>query len=117
MVSKKKKPSYIHHVAVVVKEISSAVAWYLENTECEVEYQDDSWAMLQFENIALALVLPKTHPPHIAFLVDRADDFGHASGHRDHTRSVYGKDDSGNSVEYIEIPAHALVSRGNPKGA
>jgi catechol 2,3-dioxygenase-like lactoylglutathione lyase family enzyme len=110
----KEKPSYIHHVAVVVKDIAASVAWYRENTTCEIEYEDQSWAMLRFENIALALVLPKSHPPHIAFLVDDADSFGHASDHRDHTRSVYGKDPSGNSVEYIEIPEHALVARGKP---
>ena len=46
----------IDHVAIVVNNITRAVKWYTQNRDCKVKYQDDSWALLQFENIDLALV-------------------------------------------------------------
>ena len=57
----------IDHIAIVVTNINHAVNWYTNNRDCKVNYQDESWAELQFENIKLALVLPQYHPPHIAF--------------------------------------------------
>ena len=59
----------IDHVAIAVTNIKHAVKWYTENRKCKVNYQDDSWAELQFENIKLALVVKEEHPPHIAFEV------------------------------------------------
>lgn len=100
----KQKPSTIHHVAIVVKDIAKSVDWYLENFDCKIDYQDESWAMLDFKNISLALVLPKQHPPHLGMLVDDASQYGHAQRHRDDTVSVYTKDIDGNSIEYIELP-------------
>ena len=49
----------IHHIAIKVKDISKAVSWYIEHFACEIEYQDNSWAMLKFSNTSLALVLPE----------------------------------------------------------
>ncbi|GAB6034708.1 hypothetical protein JCM17795_09100 [Galenea microaerophila] len=36
----------IHHTAIQVKNIAHAVTWYTERFASEIEYQDDSWAML-----------------------------------------------------------------------
>ena len=47
----------IDHIAIVVTNINHAVNWYKDNRDCKVNYQDTSWAELQFENIKLALVL------------------------------------------------------------
>ena len=41
----------IDHIAVVVTNINHGVHWYTDNFDCEVTYQDESWAELQFENI------------------------------------------------------------------
>ena len=57
----------IDHIAIVVTNINHAVRWYTDNRDCKVNYQDNSWAELQFDNIKLALVLPNEHPPHIGF--------------------------------------------------
>ena len=57
-----KKLDTIHHTAIQVKDIAKAVAWYLERFACEIEYQDESWAMLKFANTSLALVLPEQQP-------------------------------------------------------
>src|SRR4051794_9299358 len=48
----------VHHVAVSVRDVKEAVAWYQSRFACRVSYQDDTWAMLEFANIKLALVVP-----------------------------------------------------------
>ena len=48
----------LHHVAIVVTDIKKALDWYRAEFDVEIAYVDDSWALLQFDNIALALVLP-----------------------------------------------------------
>lgn len=89
----------IDHIAVVVTNIKHGVKWYTENRDCKVNYQDDSWAELQFDNIKLALVLPQDHPPHIAF-VDESIKNG--TKHRDGSESVYDHDTFGNIIERIK---------------
>ena len=93
----------IHHVAITVRHIDQAVRWYTEHFHCKVSYQDDSWAMLDFENIQLALVLPEQHPAHIAIANPNAEQFGKLTTHGDGVRSVYRKDSEGNSVEIIDL--------------
>ncbi|MGB5398545.1 MAG: VOC family protein, partial [Gammaproteobacteria bacterium] len=82
-------PDTIHHVAIQVSDIQRAVDWYTEKFKVKVTYQDETWAMLQFNNISLALVLPEQHPPHIAIESPDAEAFGALTKHRDGTRSVY----------------------------
>lgn len=79
----------LHHVAVTVPNIHDAVIWYLRKFDCEMVYQDETWALLQFENVALALVSPDQHPPHFAIERDDAGLFGPLNVHRDGTASVY----------------------------
>ena len=94
----------IHHTAIQVKNIAHAVTWYKDSYKCEIEYQDDSWAMLRFSNISLALVLPDQHPYHFAITQDDLSAFGSALQHRDGTSSVYIKDADGNNVEMLKLP-------------
>lgn len=89
----------IDHVAIVVTNIKHAVKWYTENRKCKVNYQDNSWAELQFSNIKLALVLPHEHPAHIAF-VDNTIKNG--TKHRDGSESIYDHDTFGNIIEKIK---------------
>ena len=63
--------SKIDHLAIIVNDIASSVEFYTENYNCSVKHQDETWAMLQFSNINLALVLEDEHPNHFA-LVDRS---------------------------------------------
>ena len=91
----------IDHIALAVKDIPSSVTWYTANFKCEVAYQDDTWAMLRFGNIKLALVVPHQHPPHVALVSAEATRFGELKPHRDGTRSVYIKDPAGNSIEVL----------------
>lgn len=91
----------IDHVAVPVTDVRAAVEWYTKTFSCEVKYQDETWALLQFANVRLALVIPEQHPPHIGFVSPDAEKFGALKTHRDGTRSCYVKDPAGNSVEVL----------------
>ena len=92
----------IDHVAIAVTDISVALEWYRRHFQCEVAYQDETWALLQFENIKLALVIAEQHPAHLGFFRSDAADFGTLKPHRDGTKSVYIKDPAGNSLEILE---------------
>ena len=92
----------IHHIAIEVKNIKESISWYKKNTNCEISYEDDTWAMLNYDNISLALVLPNMHPPHIAFEKNNAEKYGKLKLHRDGTSSVYIKDPSNNAVEMLK---------------
>lgn len=92
----------IHHIAIPSTDIPASVQWYRDNTDCVIEYQDDSWALLAYANIKLALVMPGQHPPHVAIVRDDAERFGPLVRHRDGTRSLYIQDSSGNQIEVLE---------------
>lgn len=92
----------IDHVALTVNDIKQTLAWYKEHFNCNVLYQDDTWAFIEFSNIKVALVIPAEHPSHIAFISQNASKFGPLTTHRDGTRSTYIKDPDGNSVEILE---------------
>ena len=91
----------IEHIAIAVADVASAVAWYTSNFRCAVAYQDATWALLDFDNLQLALVIPEQHPPHIAFISPEAESLGALTTRRDGTRSAYVKDPAGNSVEIM----------------
>ena len=91
----------LHHVAVSVDDIAKAVEWYTTHLRCKVSYQDNTWAMLDFENVQLALVIPAQHPPHLGFVTPDAEKYGELKKHRDGTRSVYTADSAGNAVEFL----------------
>ncbi|GFZ81448.1 hypothetical protein RLOatenuis_2390 [Rickettsiales bacterium] len=94
----------IHHMAIQVKDIAEAVSWYTDRFGCDVEYQDESWAMLKFANTLLALVLPGQHPCHFAILAEDLSKYGAAVLHRDGTSSVYIQDIDANHVEMLKLP-------------
>jgi catechol 2,3-dioxygenase-like lactoylglutathione lyase family enzyme len=91
----------IDHIAIPVTDVAASVAWYREHFQCEVKYQDDTWALLAFANIHLALVIPAQHPAHLGFVSKEAEKFGALKTHRDGTRSCYLNDPSGNSIEML----------------
>lgn len=91
----------IHHVAIAVKDVGESVDWYRRHFRCEISYQDETWALLEFGNTRLALVIPGQHPPHIGFIHPQAEAFGPLKPHRDGTRSCYVPDPSGNAVEVL----------------
>ena len=95
------KKDIIDHLALCTDDIAKSVSWYSDNFTCHILYQDDSWAMLEFENVKLALVLPDQHPFHFAILKDDVESYGEPVTHRDGSVSVYIKDRSGNNIEIL----------------
>lgn len=93
----------IHHLAIQVKNIAETVAWYKKRYDIKVIYQDDTWALLQFANVALALVMPDQHPPHFAIVSEKAASYGPLTTHRDGTASVYIQDPADNWIEIIQL--------------
>ena len=93
----------LHHVALCVPSIKSAVDWYEENLKAKVVYQDKTWAMLEIDNTSIALVLPSQHPPHLAFESTEAEQYGQLTTHRDGTASVYTQDPFGNTIEFLKL--------------
>jgi hypothetical protein len=92
----------IHHVALQVRDIGRAVDWYRSVLACELAHQDESWALLEFANLRVALVLPDEHPAHLAILRPDAARFGPLSEHRDGSRSAHIVDPWGNSIELLD---------------
>ena len=94
--------TFIDHIALESKDISSSVEWYKNQFDCEVRYQDDSWALLGFENISLALVTPRDHPPHIAVVDEAVRDLADHKMHRDGIAYKYESDPDLNVIEKID---------------
>ncbi len=93
----------IHHLAIQVNNIAETVARCKSQYDIKVVYQDDSWALLQFANVALALVMLDQHPPHDAIVSEHAEGYGPLTTHRDGTASVYIQDPAGNQIEMIRL--------------
>src|SRR5450432_1101824 len=91
----------IDHVAIPVANVAETVDWYRKTFQCTVRYQDETWALLGFANMSLALVIPEQHPAHIGLVSDEAERFGELKTHRDGTRSCYVSDPGGNAVEVL----------------
>lgn len=94
----------IHHIAIQVNNIPDTLEWYKNRYEVKVAYADETWALIQFSNVALALVLPNQHPPHFAITSDHAERYGPLKTHRDGTASIYIQDPAGNNIEMIRLP-------------
>lgn len=92
----------LDHVAIPVRSIDEAVAWYTSRFACRIAYQDPTWALLEFANARLAFVAPDQHPPHVGISRLDAARFGTLKEHRDGTRSTYVRDPSGNAVEVLD---------------
>ena len=99
----KEKFDRIHHIAIQVTNIEQSVKWYKKSFACNVSYQDNSWALIEFENTSLSLVLPSKHPPHVAIISENPSIYGQPVNHRDGSSSVYIKDKDGNTIEMIKL--------------
>ena len=95
----------IDHIAIVVTNINHAVRWYTDNHDCKVNYQDKSWAMLEFENVSVALVVPGQHPPHFAVVDETVGKLSKSKVHRDGIKYLYETDPDENYIERIDKPS------------
>jgi hypothetical protein len=92
----------IDHIALAVEEPTLAAKWYQFNFNADLLYSDESWALVEFENIKMAFVKKGTHPAHFAFETDNFEGMeDKVKPHRDGSNSVYKKDPWGNIYELI----------------
>lgn len=97
----------IDHIAIQVESIPEAIEWYQNRFRGDVLYADETWAMIDMENVKLALTIASQHPPHIAIRISSLEDFPEnveVKTHRDGSLFVYQSDESGNVIEYIYYP-------------
>ncbi len=95
------KKSYIDHIAIETNNLKESVKWYMGQFKCDLKYQDSSWAMLEFENISVALVTPGEHPPHFAIVDESISSDKDLKVHRDGIGFKYVQDPDKNFVEFI----------------
>ena len=94
----------LHHVAINVSNIKKSVEWYMENMHATVDYEDDTWAMLGFGDVKMALTVATQHPPHIGFevaLLEELVENNNIKKHRDGSHYLYLEDPDGNVLEKI----------------
>lgn len=91
----------VDHIALVVDDPSLAAKWYEADFNAEILYSDETWALVQFENIKMAFVMKGQHPAHFAFEIEEFDKDDKVKKHRDGSNSVYKKDPWGNIYELI----------------
>jgi extradiol dioxygenase family protein len=95
----------IDHVAVVVNNVHESACWYSDRFNAHIDYEDETWAMLDIGGSKLALVLKAQHNSHIAIRVDTLSEFPDGceiKTHRDGSWYFYDTDPSGNTVEWIK---------------
>jgi catechol 2,3-dioxygenase-like lactoylglutathione lyase family enzyme len=92
----------IDHIALPVDDIYEACGWYRGAFKANLLYHDKSWALLEFENVKLALFLRGSHPDHFAIEVN-PENFEKLEfkEHRDGSKYHYLTDPWGNCVELI----------------
>ena len=71
--------THVDHLAIESKNISDSVKWYTNNFKCKIKHQDETWALLKFDNIQIALVTPGQHPPHFAIIDEEVANFDGAN--------------------------------------
>tara|TARA_Y100000994_G_C15703155_1_gene446106 strand:- start:7385 stop:7687 length:303 start_codon:yes stop_codon:yes gene_type:complete len=98
-----KNLNQIDHIAIQVEDIDKSLKWYEKKFHFEKIYSDDTWAIIKFSNIKLALVVKSQHPNHFAILNDKiSKNDVDVVEHRDKSISKYIKDIDGNFIELIK---------------
>ena len=92
----------IDHIAIVVDSPKDAANWYADKFKGKIEYADETWSFVSFENIKLAFVIKSQHPAHFAFEVNSFDKNDKIKKHRDNSVSCYKKDPWGNIYELVK---------------
>ena len=96
---------HVRHLAIQMQAIEQPIAWYTTHVDGAVSYRDARWALLKFDNVSLALVLPNQHPPHFAVPREKGGSLGTPASHRSGTNSVYMQDPGGNHVARLKLAA------------
>ncbi|MFL2982791.1 MAG: VOC family protein [Candidatus Neomarinimicrobiota bacterium] len=100
-----KSLTFIYYIAIESNNITKSVDWYRKKFNCKIKFQDNSWALLVFKNISLALVLPGQHPLHFAIVDEDISKLDESKVHRDGIRYIYDKNPDSNIIERIDRPS------------
>ena len=92
----------VDHIAIQVENIDQSLKWYIAKFNCKIIYSDKTWGLVKFDNINVAFVNKKQHPPHFAILNENISLQNGASVHRDGSVSKYIKDLDSNFIELIK---------------
>ena len=93
--------SLIDHLAIVVKDVPKSVEYYSKKFVCNIKFKDDTWSLLEFQNINLALVTQEEHPDHFAVVDERLSKNKKMKYHRDGIGYIYSQDIDNNFIEII----------------
>lgn len=97
-----KKLSKVDHIAIQVDSISRSLDYYTSQFGCKVIYNDETWALIEFSNIKIALVMKAQHPNHFAIVDEKISENGHIKYHRDGVGYIYVVDPDFNYIEIID---------------
>ena len=92
----------LDHTAVITKNLVRDLEWYTKKFSCSLIYQDETWGLLDFDNICLALVTKGEHPNHFAIIDPTIKKDKRAKRNRDGIFFKYENDPSGNVIEKID---------------
>jgi len=95
----------LHHIALCIPDIAPVVKWCVKTRNIDTVYQDQTWTLLDTENISTVLVLPSKHLPNGVFKSLEAEEYGDFTTHSDGTESVCVQDPFGNTVEFLKPAA------------
>ena len=70
-------------------------------TPKHIKFKDDTWSLLEFQNINLALVTQEEHPNHFAVVDERLSKNKKMKYHRDGIGYIYSQDIDNNFIEII----------------
>tara|TARA_B100001013_G_C24570247_1_gene426282 strand:- start:626 stop:952 length:327 start_codon:yes stop_codon:yes gene_type:complete len=104
-INKNNTLSLIDHLAIVVNDVSKSVEYYSKNFVCNVKFEDDTWSLLEFQNINLALVTQEEHPNHFAVVDENLSKNNNMKYHRDGIGYIYSQDLDNNFIEIIDRPS------------
>ncbi len=97
--------TFVDHIAIESKDIDQSTKWYQHRFNCEVKHQDETWALLKFANVSIALVTPGDHPPHFAVVDKHIVNNPNSKTHRDGINYLYEEDPDSNFIEKIDRPS------------
>ena len=62
----------LDHIAINVSDIKKSIEWYVQNLSASVDYEDQTWAMLNVNNTRLALTISQGIQPKVGVLSSKA---------------------------------------------
>jgi hypothetical protein len=95
----------LHHIALCVPDIAPVVKRRVKTRNIDTVHQDQTWTLLDTENMSIVLILRSKHLPNVVFKSLEAKKYGDLTTHRNGTESVCVQDPFRNTLEFLEPAA------------